>query len=245
VNLLLFRQSELLNDNTLKIDDERFTHLQNVLQISEGDTVRIGQINGQLGTGSVIEVSDAHVLLNVTLTQAPCEKLPLTLILALPRPKMLRRVIRTIAEMGIAELHLINSYRVEKSYWQSPVLAQEMVESYLLQGLSQARDTVLPTVSLHQRFKPFVEDVLPAIIKNKRALLAHPGQVALSPADEGIDTALIIGPEGGFIPYEVDKLLAAGAQQVNLGERILRVDTAIPALAGRFLRKARTGQSPI
>ena len=235
VNLLLFSPQELRDDNTLNVCDGRFTHLQQVLQVSEGDSVRIGQINGQLGTGTVKELSPDHVVLTVALTQEPCEKLPVTVILALPRPKMLRRVIRTIAEMGIRDLHLINSYRVEKSYWQSPVLAQDVIESYLLQGLSQARDTVLPRVSLHPRFKPFVEDNLPAIIDSRRALLAHPGPVPLGPADEGVDSVLIIGPEGGFIPYEVDKLLAAGALQVNLGERILRVDTAIPALVGRLL----------
>ena len=243
VNLLLFSPQELRDDNTLNVCDERFTHLQQVLQVSEGDSVRIGQINGQLGTGTVKELSSDHVVLTVALTQEPCEKLPVTVILALPRPKMLRRIIRTIAEMGIEELHLINSYRVEKSYWQSPALAQEVIESYLLQGLSQARDTVLPRVSLHARFKPFVEDSLPAIIEHRRALLAHPGPVPLGPADEGVDSVLIIGPEGGFIPYEVDKLLAAGAVQVSLGERILRVDTAIPALVGRLLTSARSTET--
>jgi hypothetical protein len=49
--------------------------------------------------------------------------LPLTVVLALPRPKMLRRILRALAEVGVKELHLINSYRVEKSYWQSPLLA--------------------------------------------------------------------------------------------------------------------------
>jgi len=243
VNLLLFSPQELRDDNTLHVSDERFTHLQLVLQVSEGDSVRIGQINGQLGTGTVKELSSDHVVLTVALTQDPCEKLPVTVILALPRPKMLRRIIRTIAEMGVRDLHLINSYRVEKSYWQSPVLAHDVIENYLLQGLSQARDTVLPRVSLYPRFKPFVEDSLPAIIAHRRALLAHPGPVPLGPADEGIDSVLIIGPEGGFIPYEVEKLVAAGAQQVSLGVRVLRVDTAIPALVGRLLTGTRADRA--
>ena len=245
VNLLLFRRKELLDDNTLKVKDERFAHLQQVLDVSVGDSVRIGQINGQLGTGIVNELSNEHVVISVELNQEPCEKLPVTVVLALPRPKMLRRIIRTIAEMGVQQLHLINSYRVEKSYWQSPVLMQETIEDYLLQGLSQARDTVLPRVSMHPRFKPFVEDTLPGIIENRRALLAHPGPVPLTPADEGIDSVLIIGPEGGFIPYEVDKLMAAGALQVSLGERILRVDTAIPTLVGRLLASDRSTKSAV
>ncbi|MEP4485665.1 MAG: 16S rRNA (uracil(1498)-N(3))-methyltransferase [Halioglobus sp.] len=245
VNLMLFRQNELYDDNTLKVSDERFTHLQQVLRVSEGDAVRVGQINGQLGTGTIAELSEKDAVLIITLAQEPIKKLPLKVILALPRPKMLRRIIRTIAEMGIEELHLINSSRVEKSYWQTPVLAQDVLEHYSLQGLSQARDTVLPRIAQHRRFKPFVEDELPAILENRRALLAHPGPVPLCPADEEIDSVLIIGPEGGFIPYEVEKLLGAGALQVNLGDRILRVDTAIPTLVGRFLRSTRSIEAPV
>jgi RsmE family RNA methyltransferase len=243
VNLLLFRPQELRSDGTLMLSDERCAHLQQVLQVSEGDTVRVGQINGQLGTGTIKALSTNNVVLTVALTHAPCEKLPVSVILALPRPKMLRRIIRTIAEMGIRDLHLINSYRVEKSYWQSPVLANEVIEEYLLQGLAQGRDTVLPQVSLHPRFKPFVEDTLPSIANNRRVLLAHPGEALLSPADESIDSVLIVGPEGGFIPYEVEKLQAAGALRVNLGERILRVDTALPALVGRLLVSSRSGDA--
>lgn len=245
VNLILFRQNELRDNKTLEVNDERFTHLQQVLRVSVGDSVRIGQINGQHGTGTVVELSDNHAVLAITLVHEPTKKLPVRVILALPRPKMLRRIIRTIAEMGVEELHLINSYRVEKSYWQSPVLEQDVIEGYLLQGLSQARDTVLPRIALHRRFKPFVEDELPAIIENRRALLAHPGPVQLCPADEDIDSVLIIGPEGGFIPYEVDMLLSCGAQQVSLGDRILRVDTAISTLVGRFLSSTHSIGTPV
>jgi len=45
---------------------------------------------------------------------------------------------------------------------------------------------------------------------------------------------LVIGPEGGFIPAEVDLLSRSGCRPVNLGERILRVETAVAALTGRL-----------
>ena len=137
------------------------------------------------------------------------------------------------AEFGAAEIHLINSYRVEKSYWQTPVLAPAVIRDYLLQGLEQSRDTVLPAVRLHPRFKPFVEDQLPGIIKERDAFVAHPGDAPLAPTGFSRPTVLVIGPEGGFIPYEVEKLLAAGCRQVSLGPRILRVENAVAALLGR------------
>ena len=154
--------------------------------------------------------------------------------LALPRPKMLRRILRTIAELGVPELHLINSYRVEKSYWQSPVLKQGTLREYLLQGLEQSRDTQVPRVHHHHAFKPFVEDSLPGMIRGGNALLAHPGEHSPCPRHISGETLLVIGPEGGFIPYEVDKLQSAGCNVVSLGPRILRVENAVTSLLGRL-----------
>lgn len=187
-----------------------------------------------IGTGEILEINDSFTKLSVSLSQSPPKKLPLKLVLALPRPKMLRRILRTIAELGVSELYLINSYRVEKSYWQSPVLRQDNLRHYLLQGLEQSRDTRIPHVFHHHTFKPFVEDCLPGVIGHGQALLAHPGQYPLCPRQVSGETLLVIGPEGGFIPYEVDKLQRSGCQVVSLGPRILRVENAITSLLGRL-----------
>src|SRR5690606_23885050 len=108
---------------------------------------------------------------------------------------------------GIAELHLINSFRVEKSYWQTPWLEASALEEQLLLGLEQCCATVLPSVHRHQRFKPFVEDVLPGIMAHTRSLIAHP--YCQTPCPVGVNEALTlaIGPEGGFIPYELEKMI--------------------------------------
>lgn len=187
-----------------------------------------------MGEGRILRLDDRLAELDVSFGRDPPAKLPLTVILALPRPKMLRRVLQTIASMGVARLVLINSYRVEKSFWQTPFLAPEAIREQLILGLEQARDTRLPDVILEKRFKPFVEDRLPGLIAGTRALVGHPGD--FPPCPRGVDGAvsLAIGPEGGWIPYEVDKLVEAGMTPVQLGERILRVETAVTALIARL-----------
>jgi RsmE family RNA methyltransferase len=234
VNVLLFTDSDRLQEDQIIVQDRRLQHLMNVHRAKAGDRVRVGEVGGLMGNGNILELDKKHATLVIELDQAPPAKLPLSMILALPRPKMLRRILRSVAEFGVNELHLINSYRVEKSYWQTPVLQAQTIREYLLQGLEQSRDTMLPQVHCHQRFKPFVEDQFPAMIDGKRALLAHPGEYPPCPRNLGEETVLVIGPEGGLIPYEVEKLQKAGCETVSLGPRILRVENAVTSLLGRL-----------
>lgn len=66
-----------------------------------------------------------------------------------------------------------------------------------------------------------------------RRLFGHPGGKTLADikAHELLPTAIAVGPEGGLADAEVAATLAAGWQQVSLGPRILRVETAAIALA--------------
>jgi RsmE family RNA methyltransferase len=147
---------------------------------------------------------------------------------------MLRRVFQTVATMGVSKVILVNSYRVEKSFWQTPFLEPQAIREQLILGLEQARDSVLPEIIIEKRFKPFVEDRLPQLVDGSLGLVGHPGDFPACPRAVTEPVTLAIGPEGGWIPYEVDLLSKAGLQPVQLGERILRVETAVTALLARL-----------
>jgi RsmE family RNA methyltransferase len=147
---------------------------------------------------------------------------------------MLRRTLQSVSAMGVKDIYLVNSSRVEKSFWQSPFLQPQAVEEQLILGLEQARDTLMPTLHMRKRFKPFVEDELGEIIKGSQALLAHPVTDAPCPINCESAVTLAIGPEGGFIPYEVELLSSVGFEAVHIGPRILRVEVAVPALISRL-----------
>ncbi|MCO7610266.1 MULTISPECIES: 16S rRNA (uracil(1498)-N(3))-methyltransferase [Pseudomonas] len=234
MNLLLLEEADFIAADRVVLHDRRLTHMQEVHRVAVGDSLRVGRIDGLMGNAQVLRLEAGEAELQVTLEQAPPAKLPLTLVLALPRPKMLRRVFQTVATMGVPRLVLVNSYRVEKSFWQTPFLEPEAIREQLILGLEQARDTVLPEVVIEKRFKPFVEDRLPALCADTLGLVGHPGQYPPCPRDVDRPVTLAIGPEGGWIPYEIDLLGKAGLQPVQLGERILRVETAVTALLARL-----------
>lgn len=234
MNLALLFDDDFIAPDRALLRGRRLEHLHTVLKANTGDSLPVGRVNGLMGSGQLLRLTDTEAELQIELDQAPPPALPLTLVLAMPRPKMFRRVLQTCASLGVKDIWLINSYKVEKSFWQTPWLSDENLRENLTLGLEQAKDTVMPQVHIRKRFKPFVEDELPGLLAGKTGLVAHPGTERPCPTYVNAPSLLCIGPEGGFTPYEVGKLEEAGCQGVHLGPRILRVETAVPVLISRL-----------
>lgn len=234
MNLILLNAADFVDDETVRLQGRPFDHVAQVLKKEEGAMLRVGQVDGAIGYGTIVHRDHQQLTLQVRLDQPPPPPLNLRLILALPRPKMLRRILQGVASLGVKKLYLVNSYRVDKSYWNSPLLRPENLDEQLRLGLEQAGDTILPKVVLRPRFKPFVEDEFPELCRNLDAYIAHPGADHACPPSSSAPRLLAVGPEGGFIPYEMEKMQACGAVPVHLGPRILRVETALPVLIAKL-----------
>lgn len=236
MNTILLDAADLGSDGTTARlrDARRVDHVRRVLRAAVGDAVRVGVLGARLGTGRITHLDDTAVELMLTLDREPPPPLPLTLVLALPRPKVVRRVLHAIAAFGIPRVILLGAWRVERAYWDSPQLTAAAIRPQLILGLEQAGDTRLPNITLRPRFKPFIEDELPALATDTERLLAHPTAQAPCPRERNAPLTLVIGPEGGFTDYEIDCFTAAGFTPISLGPRVLRVEHALPALLGRL-----------
>ena len=234
MNLVLLFADDFVAVDRVRLDGRRAAHIRDVHRAAVGASLRVGLNGDRIGTGVVVSLAPSIVELEISLTDPPPPPLPLTLVLALPRPKALKRVLQSVASLGIKRLVLVNSVRVEKSYWLSPLLQPAALREQLILGLEQGCDTAIPEVLLRQRFKPFVEDEIAGFAAAHLAIVAHPA--AASPCPHGADrpVVLAVGPEGGFVPYEIDLLAAQGFCPVTLGPRRLRVEQAIPTLVGRL-----------
>ncbi|WP_457573764.1 16S rRNA (uracil(1498)-N(3))-methyltransferase [Desulfolithobacter sp.] len=256
MNILLFKDTET-KGTRLCLTDRRAEHIRKILKLGPGDSLRLGMINGRRGTGRILSVDEQQVELEVCLDQDPLPEPAVILILALPRPIMVQRIFKQAATMGIRELHLIRSRRVEKSFFHSPVLQPEKIQALLVEGLEQATDTRLPRVHVHHYFKPFIEEVAPSLAGRK--LLADPGAQQSLPevfgtvhppcsgdgsgGREGEKAAtraasspvvLAIGPEGGWNEFEIGMFVRLGFNPFSMGPRILHVDTAVVALLAQI-----------
>jgi RsmE family RNA methyltransferase len=236
LNLLLLEPSEFIGGEA-SLAGRRAEHLLRVLKAAPGDVLRVGVINGKLGTGRVVAVTGETVQLTVELTHEPTCDLHVELILALPRPIMLQRILKQATVLGVRRFYLIRSRRVEKSFFHSPVLESEKIRSLLLEGMEQAMDTWLPEVTIHHQFKPFIEDVLPTLAG--QGLIAHPdagGTLAGLPVsgEPGQRVLLAVGSEGGWSDYELQCFMDQGFYGFTMGNRILHVDTAVVSLLAQL-----------
>jgi len=234
MNLILLHPEDFVRDDKVTLTGRRLTHVRDVHRAVVGQTLRVGRLDGLTGRGIVTAISGEHLDLEIELRDQPPPPLPLTLILALPRPKVLNRIVASVTSLGVKKLFVINSWRVEKSYWKSPRLSPENLLEQRMLGLEQAGDTTLPSVELRRFFTPFVRDELPVVAEGTRRLIAHPYDAAACPMNLGEPVTLVVGPEGGFIEDEVRALREHGFEAVTIGARILRVETVLPYLISRL-----------
>jgi 16S rRNA (uracil1498-N3)-methyltransferase len=234
MNLILLARHEVDGDGNAHLTDARAEHIVRVLKATTGQAIRIGVIDGPMGRAEIQSSTSDGVTIHCTLEAAVPSRPAVDLLLALPRPKVLRRLWAQLAAIGVGHIAVTNAARVERHYFDTHVLSAACYEPLLVEGLQQARDTRLPTISIHRQFRPLVEDRLDTLFGSGLRLLAHPGagMSARQAVQERTDVrvALAVGPEGGWNDFERTLLESHGFRPVSMGARTLRSDTSCVAL---------------
>jgi 16S rRNA (uracil1498-N3)-methyltransferase len=234
VNLIILEPDEVGGDGQVSLSGARAAHLRDVLKVTPGQQVRFGVLDGPCGTCAVESVGDTTIALRCAFDTSAPPQPRVDLLLAVPRPKVMRRLWAQIAALGVGQIILTNAGRVERNYFDTHVLTPECYRPLLVEGLQQARDTHLPKVSIHRQFKVLIEDQLDGLFGRGLRLVAHPtapanaGAIVRETADDRV--LLAIGPEGGWNGFEIGLLEAHGFLPVGMGARTLRTDTACIAL---------------
>ncbi len=237
MNLIILFENDSLGDERYRICGQRAEHVRKVLGSTVGNVIEVGLLNGPRGKGT-IEVIDSEMITLKCTFENKDEKngVIIDLICALPRPQTLKKLLQSAATMGIRRLHLINSKRVEKCYFNASIMDKENIREHLITGLSQGRLTRLPEVVVHTRFVRFFNETLKEFEKNekfeaKRLLPDLEAENYLAAMDaSGIRRILLaIGPEGGWLPGEVDFMARRGFEKFRLGAWPLRVENAVVA----------------
>lgn len=251
MNLIILFPSDFISEsqNIAEITDpRRIKHIIETLKkVNAGNTIKCGILNSSIGKGTILELSDKIITVKYSPESNPPVKYPLKLAVAFQRPKTLKKVIQFGTSLGIKEFHVFRSWKVDKSYLSSPIASEEGFFNEALLGLEQACDTAMPLFFRHELFRPFAEDYIGNLDSaDFLKITAHPGSESINDLirrkdlncdpiqNQKKNILLIIGPEGGFTPFEIELLEKCGSLTVSFGDRILRTETALPYIIGRL-----------
>lgn len=236
MNRILFEKDEI-KDGVATFGGERAAHVLDVLHGEVGQILKTGEIDGPIGM-SVITSIDATSGISVRCHHTEPSLRPwVDLILAPPRPRVMKRLLPQLATLGVGKIVLVGAKKVEKDFWGATLLKPENYRPLLIDGLMQAGTSILPTIELRRNFRKFVREELDGLLPSRNRIVAHPYDAKdMRPkTEDGMSLTLAIGPEGGWTDEEVALLEEHGFSRYSLGSRILRTDTATIALLAQLM----------
>ena len=240
MNRILFEKGEI-EDGVATCGGERAAHILGVLHGEVGQMLKTGEVDGGIGTGEIVEIArgaggDGPVVRVKVCHDQKSISPWIDLVLAPPRPRVMKRLLPQLAAMGVGRIVLVGAKKVEKDFWGATLLKEENYRPLLIDGLMQAGTSILPTLEARRNFRRFVETELDTLFPSARRIVAHPYGAEGAKGTEGAvgRPLLAIGPEGGWTDDEVALLESKGFARYSLGPRILRTDTATVALLARL-----------
>jgi len=234
MNMLLLKKEDFLSSALARVGGRRLRQLAEIIKAEPGKMLKAGILNGCCGHAELRGINDEFAEVEFFAEHPAPVPAPLTLVIAMQRPQTFMKVLHGAVSLGVKQIHFIHTFKVEKSYWQSSRLTDEAIQEEIDLALEQSADPVAPQLYFHKRFKPFVEDELPAIAGDSVKLFGDPAGTAPVPVKNTAVT-LALGPEGGFTDYETEQLKKCGFQGITLGVRILRTEFALAALLGKLI----------
>lgn len=222
------------------LPDDRVHHLRTVLRRGDGDPLEVTDGAGNVADG--VLVGD-QVRLSAAPRSVPAPVPRITVLHAVPKGRALDEIVRTLAELGVAEvLPVLTDHTESRPTGDRALSVGDRLRSVAESALQQAQSAHICQVADPAPLHVTLRDV-PV---GDTALVAHPGarttlgahMATVSPEQP---IRLLIGPEGGISDQELEMLTAGGWIAVRAGRTVLRtvhaatvLTAAVLALTGRF-----------
>lgn len=234
-------------------DDERYLHITKILKLKTGDFFKAGIINSELGRAQIKDITEKRIIFDFISTEKPHPLYPLHLILGIPRPIQLKRLLKDVSTLGVSSIHLVGTVLGEKSYITSSLIANGEITKYLIEGASQAGSTLLPSYSIYSSLNKALgqegkwgeddvndENIVRLLfdVENEEMRYNSKDKIPLICDSKGEkQIVLAIGSERGWARSERELFKKYNFATVTLGHRIMRCETATIAALSYVLSK--------
>jgi 16S rRNA (uracil1498-N3)-methyltransferase len=241
MNLILLFPNDFISETAVRLTGDRAKHILEIHRASIGKILKVGVAGGGLGRGTITETVRDSVTLSVILEPALPEIPLISLIVALPRPQTLKKILEIVGAVGVKQIFFVGAERVQKSFFSSTLLKDESWKRHLYLGMEQGSTTYLPEIEFFADLGLFFKEGISKIGNSPEILkyIAHPGvsetlwntPLAASPSAHSL---FAVGPEGGWIEPEVERFRDLGFQPLSLGKTIHRVENAVATLLAQI-----------
>ncbi len=228
-----FVDSAAIGDTLISVTGKDYNHITHVLRMKQGEQVTVDNTDdGKEYLCEIDSFETDRVLLRILDVQTDTAELPAKILLfqGLPKADKMELIIQKAVELGASEVIPVEMSRsVVKLDKKKGDAKQTRWQAISEAAAKQSKRGIIPVVSAPVTYKEALErasscDLFMVPYEDARGF-AHTREV-LSSIKPGQSVAILIGPEGGFAPSEIESAQAAGGEIITLGKRILRTETA-------------------
>ena len=234
-----FVNGPLAVGDTAVIDGADARHIAGALRMAVGESLTLCDGNGTDYAATITAIGKDAVAVSVDYAapNATEPSLAVTLYMGMPKGDKLEFVIQKAVELGVTKVvPVVTARSIVRVSGKDAEKKQVRLQRIAAEAAGQCGRGIIPTVYAPIDFKTAL-----ARLKEERVLLCYEGGGApigtlVTPDDTAV--SLVIGPEGGFAPEEVEAIKALGGQIATLGPRILRCETAPLAALAVLMEKS-------
>ena len=228
-----FYAPEFLNQREVELPEDEAHHLSRVLRLAVGDTIAVFDGEGSEAVARVESIGSRHVKVKMIEPRPSASEsaVAVTLAQALLKSDKMERVIRDAVMLGVVAIRPFVSRRtdVPRAALRTTVRRERWNRTIIASVKQCGRAVVPPLLETLE-----LDQILTSVSSNTRLMFVEPGGAGKSSVTaltslEGqrpSEAMVLIGPEGGWDPQEIDRAVAAGITLVTFGSQVLRADAA-------------------
>ncbi len=220
-------------------NDPRLEHVRGVLRLKEGDTFDVGAENGPLGKACIAKVDTSGLELKIEWMETPPPLYSIDLLIALPRPATAKKIITEASTLGVRSIHFFPGGKSDPAYGRSRFWSEAGWVQARQLGVEQAFSTWLPEVTVHDEMNHALRVISAEtfrcgldVYEATQSLSTLSSEVCMGRA-----VAMALGPERGWDKNDRAMLKTHGFGLFSVGERVLRVETAVTVGLSLMLAK--------
>ena len=221
-----------IENNKAYIKDEDAKHIKKVLRMKIGESIDICDTNGYDYIGTINELSDNFVCVNLN-EKMPSKSEPsinLTLYQAMPKGDKMEFIIQKATELGIVKIvPVISKFCVSRPDEKSAKKKTERYQRIAFEAAKQSQRGLIPIIENQISFNEALcqmEKSKGSMIFYEKATNSFKNAINISTENQNKNISIMVGSEGGFSEEEISQAIEKNIQIISLGNRILRCETA-------------------